>query len=103
MSIRFVPVTLDSAQDSHGQLVFRDDRLTAIVTQLGAMHDDLAGQWYVESVFNGSLLRPPTAFPALEDVGAWLEQMRGGTEGSTASEPCGGALGALRTGGRKQP
>lgn len=32
-------------------LVFRDDRLSAIVTRLSAEHGSVAGRWFVETLF----------------------------------------------------
>jgi hypothetical protein len=72
MAIRFEHVTLDSTEDSQARLVFRDDRLAAIVSQLGALHDGLAGQWFIEATFDSVLPPSPAPFATLDEVEAWI-------------------------------
>ncbi len=73
MALLFQPVTLDaSSPDRDGALVFRDERLLAVVTCLSDIHDDLAGSWFIEAAF-GELPHPqPTAFATLETLRTWL-------------------------------
>lgn len=70
--IRFEPILLASADDCDARLVFQEDRLAAIVSRLGDLHDGLAGYWFVEAVFDGVPRPRADPFPALDDVASWI-------------------------------
>lgn len=72
MNLRFEPITLDCDDDSMAWLIFRDARLTAIVSRLGKLHEELEGRFYVEAVFDGMLRGKTESFRALADVEAWI-------------------------------
>lgn len=60
--------------DDHAVLVMRDGRLAAVLTRLGDMHEDVAGQWFVEAMFGGS---PPVLRHVFESPDAfvqWLDE-----------------------------
>jgi hypothetical protein len=77
MAASFQEITLDTGDgDDRAVLVLRDGRLTAVLSRLGAMHDEMAGLWFVEAVFG----TPPTdlrhTFGDPGDFVAWLEAER---------------------------
>jgi xanthine dehydrogenase iron-sulfur cluster and FAD-binding subunit A len=72
MNIRFEPVMLDSDEDANARLVFRGERLAAVVSRLDDLHDRLAGRWFIEAVFDGHSRPINDTFPALADVEAWI-------------------------------
>ena len=73
MRISFAPVTLDVVHgDEKAMLVFRDERLMAIVSCLGEAHGAKAGHWYVEAVFIDLDPRIRDTFATLAEVEARL-------------------------------
>lgn len=71
MSLSFAPVTLDASHgDDRAMLVFRDDRLTAIVSCLGEAHGEVAGRWFVEAVFTDLDTIFDETFATLAEVAA---------------------------------
>ena len=73
MQISFAPVTLDVAHgDDRAMLVFRDDRLMAIVSCLGEAHGMDAGRWYVEAIFTAADTGIRDTFATLAEVEARL-------------------------------
>ena len=78
MKLRFEPVILDSGQDDDARLVFRDNRLALIISRLSDPHDGLAGSWFVEAIFDGSLgEKRPDPFSTLADVERWMSGSAG--------------------------
>lgn len=72
-SLSFQPVTLDSGHDDNrAMLVFRDDRLFAVITALSDLHQDMAGSWFVETLFHGQVRAPHEPFASLDGVEAWV-------------------------------
>jgi len=70
--ISFQPVTLDvNHGDEAAMLVFRDERLSAIVTRLGAEHGGLAGRWFVETLFTENAGMLHVTLSSLTDL-EWL-------------------------------
>lgn len=69
---RFEPIPLDSPTDTEGLLVFRDDRLIAVVSQLSDLHGGSAGCWFVEASFGLSPLTYPEPFVDLPQLESWL-------------------------------
>jgi hypothetical protein len=73
MTLSTQEVTLDtSGPDTQAVLVFREERLLAVLCRLSDIHGELAGQWFVEAVFNelpGAQSRTFDSLPAAE---AWL-------------------------------
>jgi hypothetical protein len=74
MSFTLQPVLVANGSDEEGILVFRDERLVAVLTHLSQQHGDVAGWWYLEAGF-GALEGPnrPT-FPDLEAARQWLDE-----------------------------
>lgn len=71
-SLSFQPVTLDTVHDDNrAMLVFRDDRLFAVITALSDLHQDMAGSWYVETTFHSRTRVPHEPFDSLDGVEAW--------------------------------
>ena len=54
--------------DERAMLVFRDQRLMAIVSCLGAAHGEEAGRWFVEAVFVDLESGIRDTFATLSDV-----------------------------------
>lgn len=73
MPISYRPVTLDANHgDEAAMLVFRDERLSAIVTRLGAAHGGLAGRWFVETLFTESTDMLHVTLSSLTDLESLL-------------------------------
>ena len=74
MAASFQEVTLDTGDDDdRAVLVLRDGRLTAVLTHLSAMHDELAGMWFVETLFGKRPPKPQHIFAHPDEFIAWLE------------------------------
>lgn len=74
MAITFEPIMLDGLLgDEEGCLVLRDGRLVAVVSRLGAMHHELAGRWFVESVFGDILDIGGQTFLDLPSIAASID------------------------------
>lgn len=72
MRISFEPVALDIGHgDGKAVLVFRDGRLMAVASELGAIHGGEEGRWYVETLFGTHGQQPRTSFADLEELRAW--------------------------------
>ncbi len=72
MALTYQPVQLDADYgDSACMLVFRDGRLSAVLTCLGDDYDDLAGSWYLEASFSENLSGPRRNFASLDAFGEW--------------------------------
>lgn len=75
MATSFQEITLDSGgADERAVLVLRDGRLTAVLSHLSAMHDEMAGMWFVETMFGAPPPKPRHTFADPADFAAWLEQ-----------------------------
>ena len=75
MVLTFQSATLDSdSPDREAKLVFRDDRLLAVLSCLSDIHPDLAGQWYIEAMFGD--IAPPLqqTFRTLAEFEAWVAE-----------------------------
>ena len=77
MALEFKPVTLAREGDAAGQLVFQDGRLLAIVAQLDAAHDGLAGHWCVEVRIDELMGMTNHTFEDLQHVEAWFASILG--------------------------
>jgi hypothetical protein len=75
MNVRFEEITLDTDLDFEARLVFRDNRLAAIVSRLSEFHDEFSGHWFVEAVFDGKLRTRTDVFPDLTDVEMWVSSL----------------------------
>lgn len=89
MKASFQHIALDSSDgDDQAVLVFRDDRLVAVLSQLGVMHGDITGRWFVEAMFGDHLLKPPRlTFLVPSEFVAWLENEGCGTRTSALVAP----------------
>ena len=75
MGFSFQSVTLEGkAPDREGKLVFRDGRLLALLTCLGDIHGDLAGNWFVEATFGDVPAGQFPVFKTTDEFEAWLAQ-----------------------------
>ena len=71
--LSFEPVTLDASHDDvEGRLVYREGRLLAIATRLGASHGEAAGRWFVEVLFNDEAEPLHGTFASLAEMEARL-------------------------------
>jgi hypothetical protein len=70
-------ITLDTGgTDDRAVLVLREGRLTAVLSHLGAMHDELAGMWFLETMFGTPPSTPRHMFADPEEFVAWLDEER---------------------------
>lgn len=77
MAASYQEITLDTGDgDDQAVLVLRDGRLTAVLARLGAMHDDMAGMWFVEALFGTPPSNSRHMFGDPGDFVAWLEAER---------------------------
>ena len=71
--LAFRPVTLDHEYgDTEGMLVFREDRLMAVLSRLGDLHEQLAGSWYIEASFSHGLVQVGGVFGSLPEFERWI-------------------------------
>lgn len=74
MAASFQEIVLDTGDaDDRAVLVLREGRLTAVLSQLGAIHEEIAGTWFVEAMFGVSPFKPKHTFARPDDFVAWLE------------------------------
>lgn len=75
--IRFQQVILhDDFGDDEGMLVFVNDRLVAVLSRLGQMHDTLTGRWFIEAplcILPGDM---PDTFATLQEVEVCLTKVQ---------------------------
>jgi hypothetical protein len=77
MAASFQEITLDTGDAEHrGVMILRDGRLTAILTHLSAMHEEMAGLWFLEALFARPPARPRHTFADPDDFIAWLDTER---------------------------
>jgi hypothetical protein len=73
MSFTLQPVHVGNGIDEEGLLVFDENqRLVAVLTQLGEQHDSLSGHWYLEAGFG----RLDGAHPTYADLDAVQEGIK---------------------------
>ena len=73
MTLEFKPISLDvDSGDSSGMLVLRNGALLAVVSELGEMHGELAGLWFIEKVFHPAVPWRRAPFPDIPAVDDWL-------------------------------
>lgn len=71
----YKPITLDTnGTDDQGMLVLCEGRLTAILSHLSAIHDEMAGLWYLEMMFGKSPAKPRYTFANPEEFVDWLDE-----------------------------
>ena len=72
VAVEFQAVTLDGrSRDNEGVLVFRAERLMAILTRLSGIHGDHEGCWFIETLY-GELPTPPDRIlPDLAAAETW--------------------------------
>lgn len=76
MRFSYQPIRLDTDfGDSRSMLIFRDDRLMAILTCLGEHHEQLAGSWYLEAWFSEALTGPRRSFATVDEFRIWAETL----------------------------
>ena len=79
MTLRLQPVHVATGADEDGHLVFAADRLVAVLVRLSALHDEMAGQWFLEAGFgrvDGGPSHP--TFADLDAAQTWIEQRLAG-------------------------
>jgi len=73
MQLEFKPVVLDvTSGDSAGMLISHRGALLAIAAKLSALHDEHAGWWFVEIIFNSDIKAPRDPFPDIQALDLWL-------------------------------
>jgi len=75
MSLSYQTVTLDGdIPDRQARLVFRHCGLLAVLSCLSEIHEDLAGQWFIEALFGDQPPPVKQTFQSLDEFEAWLSQ-----------------------------
>jgi hypothetical protein len=76
VTLQIQPTRL-AADDADGLLVFSNKGLVAVLVRLSEIHEDAAGQWFIEAGF-GQLDRHKHAiFPDLETAQNWIAERIG--------------------------
>jgi hypothetical protein len=71
VTLQLQPTRL-AAEDADGLLVFSEGGLVAVLARLSDLHEDAAGQWFLEAGF-GELDRHKHAiFPDLDSAQNWI-------------------------------
>ena len=65
---------LDASDTVRAVLVLRDGRLAAVLSHLGALHEEMAGMWYVEARFGASVPESRYVFTDPKEFAAWLNR-----------------------------
>jgi hypothetical protein len=74
MAASFQEIRLDtSSTDNRAVLVLRDGRLAAVLSHLSAMHDEMAGLWFVEAFCGAAPPKPRHMFETPDEFVVWLE------------------------------
>ena len=74
--IRFEPVALDAAfGDNDGMLVYCENRLLAVLSCLGPLHDELAGRWFIEASFRELGIVASTTFETLDHLETTIREV----------------------------
>jgi len=77
MSLEFKPVLLDvDSGDDRGMLILHDGALLGVATKLGEIHGDLAGSWFLETVFDPAIIVPHEPFADIQALHLWLTHQR---------------------------
>ena len=72
-NLSFQPVTLDSREtDADAMMVFRGEKLVAVLTRLDELHGPLRGRWFVEAMFMDNLSAPDDTFAQLAHFEQWI-------------------------------
>ena len=83
MSFQFTPVLLyGMSPDNEGLLLFKGDRLLAVLTRLSSIHDDRAGQFFIEAVFGDISVPSDHLLPDIEAAKAWAGRVTKRGEGA---------------------
>ena len=73
MTLEMQPTRL-AADDADGLLVFSDARLVAVLVRLSEIHEDAAGQWFLEAGFGQLDRHKHAVFPDLETAKNWIAE-----------------------------
>ncbi len=74
MKLTLQPVRVAVGLDEEGMLVFVDGRLVAVLVQLSDTHEDMAGEWFLETGY-GALSGPDhPVFPSLGAAREWVSR-----------------------------
>ena len=74
MATSFQEITLDTRDaDDHAVLVLRNGRLAAVLSHLSDIHGDMAGMWFVETMFGTSPAKLRHTFNNPDEFVAWLD------------------------------
>ena len=71
MKLELQRVRIATGSDEDGLLVFDGDRLVAVLVRLSDLHDDAAGQWFLETGF-GPLDGEHPSFVDLDHAQNWI-------------------------------
>lgn len=71
MNLRLQPIVI-AARDGDGVLVFSEAGLVAVLSRLSDLHEDAAGQWFMEAGFGELEHQKHAAFPDLNTAEDWI-------------------------------
>jgi len=74
MNTSFQEIMLNTDDTERAVLVLSDGRLMAVLSHLGAMHEDMAGMWYVEARFGDSVPQSRHIFADPQEFVEWLDE-----------------------------
>jgi hypothetical protein len=75
MAPSFQDITLDTnGTDDQAVLVLREGRVTAVLSHLGEIYGDMAGMWFLETMFATPPSLPRHMFADPEAFVAWLDE-----------------------------
>ena len=78
MTLEYRPITLDAGiGDCTAMLVLHEGALLAVATQLGELHGELAGKWFLEAVFHATTTTRRDPFPDIAALDTWLTAQLG--------------------------
>jgi hypothetical protein len=63
-----------AADDADGLLVFSDAGLVAVLVRLSELHEDAAGQWFLEAAFGDLDRHKHAIFPDLDSAKTWIAE-----------------------------
>jgi hypothetical protein len=75
MTASFQSITLDTNDgDNQAVLVLRDGNLVAVLSHLSALHGEMAGKWFVETMFGTTPPVQPRVFTSPDEFVVWLDE-----------------------------
>jgi hypothetical protein len=75
MASSYQDITLDTAgTNDQAVLVLSEGRLTGVLSHLGPLHNEMAGMWFLETMFGTPPPMPRHMFADPDEFIAWLNE-----------------------------